>query len=50
MVDLAQTIEEWRDLGSIKVDDQVYPTVTKTQKEYCLFDIKIIKMHPLCMK
>ena len=23
MVDLAQTIEEWRDLCSIKVDDQV---------------------------
>ena len=23
MVDLAQTIEEWRDVSSIKVDDQV---------------------------
>ena len=24
MVDLAQTIEEWKDLCSVKVDDQVY--------------------------
>ena len=24
MVDLAQTIEEWKDLCSVKVDDQVF--------------------------
>lgn len=24
MVDLAQTIEEWKDLQSVKVDDQVF--------------------------
>ena len=26
MVDLAQTIEEWKDLCSVKVDDQVKPS------------------------
>ena len=25
MVDLAQTIEEWKDIQSIKIDDQVIP-------------------------
>ena len=37
MVDLAQTIEEWKDIQSVKVDDQVRDTKkdknTKRQKD-----------------
>ena len=47
MVDLAQTIEEWRDLGSIKVDDQVFAILTKNTEK---IPSKNHKMHPLCMK
>ena len=32
MVDLAQTIEEWKDIQSVKVDDQVRDG-QKTKKE-----------------
>ena len=30
MVDLAQTIEEWKDIQSVKVDDQVRDKKTKS--------------------
>ena len=33
MVDLAQTIEEWKDIQSVKVDDQVCDNKTKLQKD-----------------
>ena len=39
MVDLAQTIEEWKDLCSVKVDDQVNITIyslVNNQKTVCL--------------
>jgi hypothetical protein len=29
MVDLAQTIEEWKDIQSVKVDDQVKKLINK---------------------
>ena len=32
MVDLAQTIEEWKDIQSVKVDDQVCDAGQKDKK------------------
>ena len=36
MVDLAQTIEEWKDIQSVKVDDQVSCPICLMQMFYLL--------------
>jgi hypothetical protein len=42
MVDLAQTIEEWKDLQSVKVDDQVSYIVSLKR----IFFLKLVQVIP----
>ena len=46
MVDLAQTIEEWKDIQSIKVDDQVSADLmTKRGSQICTTQVTAITHH-----